>query len=158
MGMKPGMFSAGWIPGCFERKAKEMSEAIETTELYFYNQKNNSCIGIWDSASEPGWYWERYGLGEDGVWKEIDGGLWTVEYDDDDNIVEGYESVQEAYEPIAMEGDTPCEESLFEAVREVADAQFDWAYAKGNADEKLESVCEAQEEYLAELQEFLAAA
>lgn len=132
-----------------------MSEAIETTELYFYNQMNSSCIGIWDSASEPGWYWERYGIADDGLWKEIDGGLWTVEYDDDGNIIEGYQTVQEAYEDIATEGDTPCAESLFEAVRELADSQFSWVHATSNADVELESVCEAQENFASEFNEFL---
>ena len=137
-----------------------MNETIETaeTELYFFNKEDNSCIGIWDSATEPGWYWSRYKIADDGVWREVDGGLWTVEYDDDGNIVEGYKTVAEAYADVALDGDLPCEESLFEAVREVADSQFSWLRSKQQAENKLKEVVEAQEEFLAEYHEFLAVA
>lgn len=169
-----GLPETGWCPVCvgefYENEYQSVWLAGETfdymgeseqtgiseeTELYFFDFDHFTCAGIWNSSSELGWHWERYGVGNDGGWKEIDGGLWTVKVDDDGNIVEGYKTIQEAYADIASDGDKPCRESLFEAVRSLASSQLAWQRAQKESRERFKAAAADQERFLAELGEFL---
>lgn len=53
--------------------ARQASFKEMESEVYAYNAKEGSAIGIWDSdADGPGWYVERYKLQKDGTWQEAD--------------------------------------------------------------------------------------
>lgn len=117
--------SAAEIGNAILGRTAEPVEQPEPDELYFYNASAQSVIGIWDfDGDEPGWYWERYQMDGDGTWRDVDGGLWTREYDDEGNLVDGYATCREAYEDAcAYEGDAPCSPDLFNVVKDCFDGQ-----------------------------------
>lgn len=97
-------------PGILDDDVNLSSEAI-----YAYNETDSSVVEVRESDNDSGWYFERYGLQDDGTFESIDSGLYDFERDDEGNIVEGYKSALEAYFEVAKEdGDVFCGPSMFE--------------------------------------------
>lgn len=133
-------------------------ENMTSSEIYCFNVVESTCVGMWECSSEPGWYWARYGI-RNGVWDEIDGGLLTIETDDDGEVTEGYATLREAFEAeIRREGDEDCPESLFLAIAELAEAQFSCNLAVRDVIAQLTALTEAEDGYRSEFQSFLAVA
>lgn len=97
-------------PGVLDDDVNLSSECV-----YAYNEADSSVVGVWESSEQAGWYFERYGLQDDGTFASVDGGLYDFERDNRGNIVEGYESALETYFEVAKrDGDMFCGPDMFE--------------------------------------------
>lgn len=99
-------------------------------EVYCYNPKEKTVIGIWETYQEPdgGWYVDVYQLTERG-WEGVDGAMFTVERDDDGNIIYGYESAMDCYEQVyRLDDDVFCDKMVFDMASDLEYENFKEKY------------------------------